>query len=70
MSMSEVIALENEIMDALPAADRAAGTADASAPVHTVIRFAHDVLCNGWAGPGQRLERLRTIAAELRRFAQ
>lgn len=68
--MDEVIALEAEIMGALPAADRAADMMEPDAPIHTAIRFAHDVLCNGWSETtGTRLDRLRTIATALRRFA-
>jgi hypothetical protein len=66
-TMQEVIALEALIMKALPAADHAA---DTDPNMSVVVRFAHDVLCNGWSEPqGTRLDRLRTIAAELRRFA-
>lgn len=68
-SMSEVLALESVIMAALPAADAAAAMMEPDAPIQTAIRYAHDVLLNGWCGPGERLDRLRTVAAELRRFA-
>lgn len=52
--MNEIIALENEIREALPTA-----TGPAVAP-------AHDILCNAWRGPGERIERLRAIAKALR----
>ena len=64
--MGEIIELENLIMDTLPRAD---AVADHIPPLRTTIAFAHDILCNGWADPGSRLDRLRTIAAALRGFA-
>lgn len=66
--MREVIALETEICNWLPAADAAAAMFDAAAPIHATIRAAHDILCNAWRGPGERRERLRTIAVDLRGF--
>ena len=60
--MNEVIALETEIMNALP-------RADAAEPGALWVRMAHDVLCNGWTEPGSRLDRLRTVAEALRPFA-
>lgn len=68
--MDEVVELENQIMDALPAADRAAGMMDPDAAIHAIIRGAHDLLCNSWRGPGERLDALRMVAAALRKFNQ
>lgn len=68
-SMGEVIALEREIMAALPGADAAAGMMERASRLSAAVTRAHDILCNAWDGPGERLESLRTIAAELRRFA-
>jgi len=42
--------------------------ASVDAGIHTAIRFAHDILRNGWTEPGSRLDRLRTIAAALKQF--
>ena len=65
--MGEVIALENEIMAALPKADELASiTVDAA--LIEAVRFAQDVLCNAWTGPGLRLDRLRSIAGTFRSF--
>jgi hypothetical protein len=66
--MREIVALETEIMDALPRADAAAAMFDASAPIHATIASAQFILCNCWRGPGERLERLREIARLLRSF--
>jgi hypothetical protein len=68
--MDEIIALENQIRDALPRADTAAAMFDDNHHVHAMIRFAHDILCNGWTEPGSRLDRLRTIAAALKNFTE
>lgn len=64
--MRETIALEDEIRDALPDVDAAATMFDQAAPIHAAVRSAHDILCNSWRGPGERLERLREIAAAMR----
>lgn len=61
-SIGEVIALENEIMAALPGADAVA----MDGGFHGVVRDAHDILCNSWRGPGERLDRLREIAGAFR----
>ena len=66
--MDEIIALEQQIMAALPRADAAAGMFEHDAGIHTAIRSAHEILCNGWSEPGSRLDRLRTIAAALKQF--
>ena len=63
-TMREVIALEREIMAALPTADAAAGDAAREA-----VRDAHDVLWNVWIGPGTRLDRLRDVAGRLLQFS-
>ena len=63
-SMGEVIALEKEIMAALPAADRAA---ERDPTLKVAVRDAQDLICNAWCGPEQRLARLRRIASEFRR---
>lgn len=64
--MNEVIALENEIMAALPGADAAA---ELDASLKSLVASAHDILCNGWSDRTiTRLERMREIAAEIRRF--
>lgn len=64
-SMGEVAALEKEIMAALPRADAAA---EHDPSIRPTLAFAHDILCNGWTEPGSRLDRLRTIAAAMRRI--
>lgn len=61
-SMGEVIALENEIMSALP-------RADVVAELRGAVIDAHDVLCNAWSGPGERLDKLREIATAFRGIA-
>jgi hypothetical protein len=67
--MDEVIALESEIRDALPALDAAAALFDRSAPIPVLLAFAQDILCNGWnAKTSTRLERLRAIAADVKLF--
>lgn len=64
--MREIIALEQEIMEALPRIDAAAAMFDVGAPIHAAIRSAHDLLCNGWQGPGLRIDLLRSVAATMR----
>lgn len=68
--MRETIALEDEIRGALPDVDAAATMFDAAAPIHEIIRSAHDIICNAWRGPGERRERLREIAIEMRKFKE
>lgn len=65
--MREIIELERQIADALPSASAAA---DQDAGLRAIVSAAHDILCNAWTtGEQSRLDRLRTIAAEIRRFA-
>lgn len=64
--MDEIIALENTIREALPAISDAAERDDRLRPL---VAFAHDILCNGWTEEGSRLDRLRTIARSVERFA-
>jgi anti-sigma factor ChrR (cupin superfamily) len=66
--MDEIIALEQQIMAALPRADTAAAMFDADTAIHIVIRSAQDILSNSWRGGGSRLNRLRMIAAALTQF--
>ena len=61
--MGEIIALEDVIRCALPAADAAAGDSPA---VRRAVMIAQDVLCNGWTGPGSRLDCLRAVAGQMR----
>lgn len=67
-TMGEVIALENEIMAALPKV--ADAVAIEGSDRWMVIARAHDILCNAWRGPGARLDRLREIAIEMRGLIQ
>lgn len=62
-SMGEILALEDEIMAALP---RVASFPDADA--RYVERDAQELLFNAWNGPGARLDRLRQVADEMRRL--
>lgn len=64
--MREIIALEQEIMEALPRVDAAAAMFDRGAPIHAAIAGAQDIICNSWRGPGIRGDRLREIAAAFR----
>ena len=64
--MREVIALEDRIRDALPNASTAA---DQDVTLRPLVAVAHDILCNGWTGPGARIDGLRTIAGAIARFS-
>lgn len=55
--MDEVIALEGEIMAALPRL------------VGDLYRDAQDILFNVWTGAGSRLERLRSVVAEVKKVS-
>lgn len=61
--MKEIIALEEEIRAGLPQLDKAAARDPKLRPA---LRDAHAVMCNGWQGPGLRLDRLREIVAAMK----
>lgn len=63
--MDEVLALEQEIMSALPRADEIASVAD-DAGFSQAVADAHDILLNTWPGPGTRLARLHSVADAIR----
>ena len=66
--MDEILSLEHEIMEALPAGSAAADLLPQDKGFLATIAGAHDILCNAWCGPGERLDRLREISHALRSF--